>query len=40
VEELVREHPDQWLWTYKRWKRRPTEERGRFPFYSKFQKVD
>jgi KDO2-lipid IV(A) lauroyltransferase len=40
VEELVREHPDQWLWTYKRWKRRPTEERGRFPFYSKFQKVE
>ncbi len=40
VERFVREHPDQWLWTYKRWKRRPTEDRGRYPFYSKFQKVD
>lgn len=40
VETFIRENPDRWLWTYKRWKRRPTEERGRYPFYSKFQKVD
>ena len=33
---LVREHPELWLWTYKRWKRRPTEEKGRYPFYSKY----
>lgn len=35
-ERLIRQHPDLWLWTYKRWKRRPTEEKGRYPFYSKF----
>jgi KDO2-lipid IV(A) lauroyltransferase len=40
VETLVRERPEQWLWTYKRWKRRPTEEKGRYPFYSRFQRVD
>jgi KDO2-lipid IV(A) lauroyltransferase len=40
VEQLVREHPEQWLWTYKRWKRRPEQERGRYPFYSKYQKVE
>lgn len=34
--ELIREHPEWWLWTYKRWKRRPTPERGKFPFYSKY----
>ena len=34
--KLVREHPELWLWTYKRWKRRPTEEKGRYPFYSKY----
>ncbi|HZN65099.1 MAG TPA: lysophospholipid acyltransferase family protein [Tepidisphaeraceae bacterium] len=33
---LIREHPEHWLWTYKRWKRRPAEEMGRFPFYSKY----
>jgi lauroyl/myristoyl acyltransferase len=33
---LIRANPDPWLWTYKRWKRRPTPERGRYPFYSKF----
>jgi lauroyl/myristoyl acyltransferase len=34
-EPIIREHPEQWLWTYKRWKRRPTVERGRFPAYSR-----
>jgi lauroyl/myristoyl acyltransferase len=34
--ELIREHPEHWLWTYKRWKRRPTPEVGRYPFYSKY----
>lgn len=33
---LIRAHPEPWLWTYKRWKRRPTPEMGRFPFYSKY----
>lgn len=34
--ELIRAHPEPWLWTYKRWKRRPAPERGRFPFYSSY----
>ena len=34
--DLIRQNPDHWLWTYKRWKRRPTPEVGRFPFYSKY----
>ena len=28
--------PEHWLWTYKRWKRRPSREMGKYPFYSKF----
>jgi len=35
-ERLVRQHPELWLWTYKRWKRRPTAGMGRYPFYSKY----
>ena len=34
--EVIRKNPDLWLWTYKRWKRRPTPEVGRYPFYSKY----
>lgn len=34
--KLIRANPDHWMWTYKRWKRRPTPEVGRFPFYSKY----
>jgi KDO2-lipid IV(A) lauroyltransferase len=34
--KLIRETPDYWMWTYKRWKRRPSAELGRFPFYSKY----
>ena len=34
--DLIRQNPDYWLWTYKRWKRRPTPEVGRYPFYSKY----
>ena len=33
---LVRDEPDHWLWTYKRWKRRPSAERDGYPFYSKY----
>jgi KDO2-lipid IV(A) lauroyltransferase len=33
---LIRRRPEHWLWTYKRWKRRPSPEQGRFPFYSKY----
>jgi len=34
--KLIREKPDSWLWTYKRWKRRPTPEKDGYPFYSKY----
>jgi KDO2-lipid IV(A) lauroyltransferase len=40
VEDLVRAEPELWLWTYKRWKRRPSADVGRYPFYSKFQQVE
>jgi KDO2-lipid IV(A) lauroyltransferase len=33
---LIAREPEHWLWTYKRWKRRPTPERGAYPFYSKY----
>src|SRR4051812_23999622 len=33
---LIEQAPKHWLWTYKRWKRRPTPERGPYPFYSKY----
>ncbi len=38
-EDLIRRHPEQWLWTYKRWKRRPTPEIGNYPFYSRHTTV-
>jgi lauroyl/myristoyl acyltransferase len=34
--DLIRQNPDHWLWTYKRWKRRPAPEIGRYPHYSKY----
>jgi lauroyl/myristoyl acyltransferase len=34
--KLIRAKPQDWMWTYKRWKRRPSPEVGRFPFYSKY----
>ena len=36
VAKLIRADPGPWLWTYKRWKRRPGPDLGRFPFYSKY----
>lgn len=33
---LIRDNPEHWLWSYKRWKRRPSPEVGRYPFYSKY----
>ena len=34
--DLIRGDPEPWLWTYKRWKRRPTPAQGGYPFYSKY----
>jgi Kdo2-lipid IVA lauroyltransferase/acyltransferase len=34
-EAVIRQHPEYWLWCYKRWKHRPTREMGRYPFYSR-----
>jgi KDO2-lipid IV(A) lauroyltransferase len=35
LEEEIRRDPAQWLWTYKRWKRRmPGVPRERYPFYA------
>jgi lauroyl/myristoyl acyltransferase len=33
-EQIIREKPEYWMWFYRRWKFRPTEEQGKFPFYS------
>jgi lauroyl/myristoyl acyltransferase len=35
-EELIRRGPEHWLWFYRRWKFRPTEEFGDFPYYSRW----
>ena len=34
-EIVIREQPEHWLWSYKRWKHRPEAERGVFPNYSR-----
>lgn len=34
-EELIRKHPEAWLWSYKRWSPRPSDEQGRYPSYSR-----
>jgi len=36
LEEIIRQHPDRWLWMYKRWKYVPPERKvSEFPFYSR-----
>lgn len=35
-EEAIRQRPEHWLWIYRRWKFRPTEELGGFPYYSRW----
>jgi KDO2-lipid IV(A) lauroyltransferase len=34
LSDVIRRHPESWLWMIKRWKSRPTLERGRYPAYS------
>jgi lauroyl/myristoyl acyltransferase len=40
VEEKIRERPESWNWTLKRFKSRPTEERGAYPPYSRFERPE
>ncbi|MBW7909185.1 MAG: hypothetical protein H3C50_09790 [Kiritimatiellae bacterium] len=36
LSELIRQHPEHWAWSYKRWKFRPETSRAEdFPFYSR-----
>lgn len=36
VEQEIRKHPGNWLWTYKRWKYLPPDaDRANFPYYAK-----
>ncbi len=36
IESVIREHPDQWLWIYKRWKYIPADALPeKYPFYAK-----
>ena len=37
---VIRERPEYWLWTYRRWKYRPQAEVSRYPFYSRHVPVD
>jgi Kdo2-lipid IVA lauroyltransferase/acyltransferase len=33
-EAIIRRRPEYWMWSYRRWKWRPSDEQGKFPFYS------
>jgi KDO2-lipid IV(A) lauroyltransferase len=37
--DWLRRDPEPWLWTYKRWKRKPTEDAAGYPFYSRSARV-
>ena len=40
-EEMIRAHPECWLWMYKRWKHvRPGDARDRYPFYTSVLRPD
>ena len=35
-EQVIRQQPEHWMWTYKRWTPRATPEQGRYPKYSRY----
>jgi hypothetical protein len=35
-EQAIRQNPGFWLWVYRRWRFRPTEDPGGFPKYSRY----
>jgi KDO2-lipid IV(A) lauroyltransferase len=35
-EQIIRQQPELWLWSYKRWNYRPRPDKGRYPFYSRY----
>ena len=35
LEDIIRQRPGPWVWMYKRWRVRPTVEKGDYPDYSK-----
>jgi KDO2-lipid IV(A) lauroyltransferase len=39
-EQVIREAPEFWLWSYKRWKHRPEKPRGHYPFYTTWKPMD
>jgi KDO2-lipid IV(A) lauroyltransferase len=36
AEAMILKRPELWMWSYKRWKVRPSPDQGRYPFYSFF----
>ncbi|HEX8916495.1 MAG TPA: hypothetical protein VF796_29355 [Humisphaera sp.] len=38
--ELLKLEPEPWLWTYKRWKRKPAPDASGFPFYASHKRVE
>lgn len=38
--DLLRTSPEPWLWTYKRWKRKPTPDAAGYPFYARYARVE